>query len=390
VVCEGFDIQSMGLAAPRLGPALHLAPAQLGPVFSASIVGLLIGAVLFGALADRVGRKPVLIASVAVFGLFSLATAFARAYPDLLAIRALAGLGLGGALPNLLALAAEAAAPDHRARLVTRLACGMPTGGVICGLAAAAAPGWREIFYVGGLAPLALAPLIAVAMPESAAFRARNAGAASPNASTSPPDLKDPTHFLRVLFGDGRAVSTLLLWIASFASLLALYVLLNWLPTLMGQKGVPKAQASLVSMLFNIGAVIGTLILAGLVEGGRRQRNIAVWYGGLGLSLIALARVGPVFAAAGAAGFAAGFFISSVPLPLYGLAPTYYEVAVRGTGVGASVAVGRLGAIVGPLIAAALLAAGAGASGVLLALIPIAALAGGATIALAGRPGRAA
>jgi AAHS family 3-hydroxyphenylpropionic acid transporter len=377
VLCEGIDIQSIGLAAPRMAPALRLGREQLGPLFSASIVGLLVGAVVFGRVADWAGRKRTLIFCLGVFGGFSVATAFVGQFGGLLAVRLLAGLGLGGALPNLLALSAEAVSPERRAGLVTRVTCGLPFGGALAGLVAAGLP-WRDIFYVGGLAPLVLAPVMAFALPESRAFL---------DARREAPDAAAPrTGFLWTLFGGGRAPATLMLWAASFASLLSLYVLLNWLPTLLGDKGLAKPDASLVSVLFNLGAGVGVLILADLLERRRRRRTVGAWYVGIAVSLVALAMVGPGFLGSAAAGFAVGFFVSSAPLPLYGLAPGYYGVMTRGAGVGASVAVGRLGAIFGPLLAAALLALGAGASGVLLALLPIAVVAGVATMALLGRP----
>jgi AAHS family 3-hydroxyphenylpropionic acid transporter len=168
--------------------------------------------------------------------------------------------------------------------------------------------------------------------------------------------------------------------------LLSLYVLLNWLPTLLGDRGLAKPAASLVLLLFNLGAALGVLILAGLLERRGRLWTLGIWYLGLAGALVALALIGPGFLVSGAAGFAAGFFVSSAPLPLYGLAPGYYGVLIRGAGVGVSVAVGRLGAIVGPVLAAGLLAWGAGPTGVLLALLPIAVVAGASTMALVGRP----
>jgi AAHS family 3-hydroxyphenylpropionic acid transporter len=373
-MCEGFDIQGMGLAAPRMAPALHIGREQLGPLFSASIVGLLIGAVVFGRIADWGGRKRVLVGCLVMFGVFSVVTALVRGYDVLLAVRLLTGVGLGGALPNLLALSAEAVSPERRAKLVTRITCGLPFGGLVASFVAANLE-WQAIFYVGGFVPLLLAPAIWLTLPESRDFLTAR--------RTTALERRD---FLWILFGAGRAPATLLLWTASFASLLSLYVLLNWLPTFMGDKGLAKPAASLVSMLFNLGAGVGILILADLLERARRQWTVGAWYLGLFASLGGLALVGPGFASAGLAGFAAGFFVSSVPLPLYGLAPGYYDVLIRGAGVGASVAVGRLGAIFGPLLAAALLAQGIGATGVMLALLPMALIAGGATIALINRP----
>jgi AAHS family 3-hydroxyphenylpropionic acid transporter len=376
-VTEGFDISSMGVAAPRLGPALGLAREQLGPVFSASIFGLFVGALLIGRLADRVGRKWTLIASMAAFALFSAMTAFAHGFSDLFAIRVLAGLGLGGAMPNLIALAAEVTPERRRAMLVTVVASGMPFGGVVSG-AVAAGGDWRWIFYVGGAAPLVLAAIMTPGLAESPDFlRARQARSVAGLPRSD---------FLWTLTGQGRALTTLLLWTSTFCALLTLYLLLNWLPTLMGAKGVSKHDASLMAVLFNLGGGLGVLILAALLERARRGLVVVGWYAGLIASLVALALVGPQFAPAGGASFFAGAFTGSVSIMLYGLAPGYYRVAIRATGVGATVAVGRLGAIFGPLFAAGLLTAGFGATGVLLALAPLATMAGAATLALLARP----
>jgi Major Facilitator Superfamily/Staphylococcal nuclease homologue len=141
--------------------------------------------------------------------------------------------------------------------------------------------------------------------------------------------------------------------LATIASLLALYVLLNWLPTLLGDRGLSKAHASLVSMLFGIGGAVGVLILADLLDRRGRRRMIGLWHLGLIASLIALAVVNSGFLATALAGFAVGFLVSTAPLPLYGMAPCYYGMSMRGAGVGVSVADGRLGAIFGPLLAAA-------------------------------------
>ena len=180
---EGFDIQSMGVAAPGMAPALHLTRDQLGPAFSASTVGLLIGAILIGALADRVGRKWALIGSLAVFGAFSLWTPYAPDLPSLLVVRALAGLGLGGAMPNFVALAGECVSEARRAQFAAISGAAMPLGGAAASGLAALLP-WRAIFQVGGAWPLALAAVMALALPESARFlaarrgRRRGAGAA--------------------------------------------------------------------------------------------------------------------------------------------------------------------------------------------------------------------
>jgi AAHS family 3-hydroxyphenylpropionic acid transporter len=358
-MAEGYDIQSMGVAAPGMAPALHLTRDQLGPAFSASTVGLLIGAILIGALADRIGRKWALIASLAVFGAFTLATPLATSLPMLLAIRTLAGLGLGGAMPNFIALASESVAERRRATFVAIAGAAMPFGGGIAS-AIAAAFDWRVIFDVGGAWPLALAALMIAALPESQRFldarRSRAAeGARAPGV-------------MLALFGESRALPSVLLWIACFAALLTLFLLLNWLPILMAAKGVSKPDASIVSLAFNLAGAGGALSVAALFRGHRRALYVAVWFAGMAAGTLLLAMTPAQLALASAAGFVAGFFISSAPTMLYAIAPDFYPVEMRGTGLGATIGVGRGGGVAGPLVAGALLAAGKDASSVLMVL----------------------
>jgi AAHS family 3-hydroxyphenylpropionic acid transporter len=358
-MAEGYDIQSMGVAAPGMAPALHLTRDQLGPAFSASTVGLLVGAIVIGALADRIGRKWALIGSLAVFGAFTLATPLSTSLPMLLAIRTLAGLGLGGAMPNFIALASESVAERRRATFVAIAGAAMPFGGAIAS-AVAAASDWRMIFDVGGAAPLALAALMTMALPESQRFldarRSRGAaGAGAPGVLTS-------------LFGERRALPSVLLWIGCFAALLTLFLLLNWLPILMAAKGVSKSDASIVSLAFNLAGAGGALSVAALFRGHRRTLYVAVWFVGMTVGTLLLAMTPAQLALASAAGCVAGFFISSAPTMLYAIAPDFYPVEMRGTGLGATIGVGRGGGVAGPLVAGALLAAGRDANGVLMVL----------------------
>ena|SRR6185312_13977350 len=372
-MAEGYDIQSMGVAAPAMAPALRLTRDQLGPAFSASTVGLLVGAFVIGTLADRIGRKWALAGSLAVFGALTLATPFAHDLGALLAIRLAAGLGLGGAMPNFIALAAEAVSEARRAQFVAVSAAAMPLGGAIASAVAAALP-WRAIFVVGGAWPLALAAIMAVALPESARFL----GARAQGRAASPAEA---------VFGGGRWIASLLLWSAAFCVLLSLYLLLNWLPLLLAAKGVTKPGAAFVQLVFNIGGVIGTLALALLFYGRRRGGTLAAWFIGMAAGALAIALAPPAVALAAFAGFVAGWFISSAPTALYALAPDFYAVEIRATGLGAVIGFGRLGAIVGPLLAGALLARGKDTTGVLLALPPFILAGAAATfLALPRRP----
>lgn len=356
---EGLDLQAAGIAAPGIRAQFALSPAQMGWVFSAGLVGLLPGAFVGGALADRIGRKTVLVWAVLLFGVFSFATAHAWDYPSLLAARVLTGLGLGAALPLLIAMTSEAADPAMRSTAVGLTYCGVPLGGAIASVIDMAKfeAGWRTVFYVGGVAPLVVALLLLLLLRESASFRPRATGAAH----AAPP--------VSGVFGHGLLGSTLLLWVACFFTLTVLYMLLNWLPSLLIGQGYSRAEAGVVQILFNIGGAAGSVLSGRLVDRERAGFAVASAYGGMLLSLAALALSGS-FGIMLLAGFAAGYCAIGAQAVLYARAPALYASGIRATGVGASIAVGRLGAIAGPLVAGQVLAAGAGAGGVMLAAAP--------------------
>src|SRR6201747_2989868 len=172
---DGFDTQAIGFAAPSLAKEWDLSKGALGPVFSAGLFGLMIGALVFGPLADRIGRKKIIIFSTLAFGLGTLATAFVQDVGTLLAIRFLTGLGLGGAMPNAVAMTSEFSPPRRRATMVRIVFCGFSVGAALGGLLAAALIpqfGWRSVFVVGGLAPLLLVPILMLRLPESVRFLA--------------------------------------------------------------------------------------------------------------------------------------------------------------------------------------------------------------------------
>ncbi|MDW9249127.1 3-(3-hydroxy-phenyl)propionate transporter MhpT [Burkholderia cepacia] len=373
---EGLDLQSVGVAAPRMAHEFGLSVSQMGLAFSAGTFGLLPGAMLGGWLADRVGRKHVLIASVCLFGLLSIATAQVSSFAMLVAVRALTGLGLGGAMPNLIALSSEAVDARSRSSAVAVMYCGIPFGGVIASLIGVLLAGdteWRHIFYVGGVGPLLLAPLLLALLPESRAFLDVSAsGAARPSVG-------------QTLFGGSRIGTTLALWLSYFCTLIVLYFLLNWLPSLMAAKGLARSQAGIVQIFFNIGSGLGVLGIGMSMDRLRPSRVVGGMYAGIVLSLAALA-VAPGLLWLSAAAFAAGMFVVGGQSVLYALAAIYYPTAMRGTGVGSAVAVGRLGSVVGPLAAAELLAMGRSASVVIGASIPVTLVAAVAALMLIRRP----
>src|SRR5207244_8902009 len=172
---DGFDTQAIGYVAPSIAKEWGMTRGALGPVFSAGLFGLMIGALLFGPLADRIGRKKIIIFSTLAFGLGALATAFVQDVNALLAIRFLTGLGLGGAMPNAVAMTSEFNPRRRRATMVMIMFCGFSVGAALGGLLAAALIphfGWRSVFVVGGIAPLLLVPILALRLPESVRFLA--------------------------------------------------------------------------------------------------------------------------------------------------------------------------------------------------------------------------
>lgn len=373
---EGLDLQSVGVAAPRMAREFGLSVAQMGWAFGAGTFGLLPGALLGGRLADRIGRKRVLIVSVCTFGLLSIATAQASSFAMLVVVRVLTGVGLGGAMPNLIALSSEAVEPRLRGSAVSAMYCGIPFGGVIASAIGVLLVGdaqWRHIFYVGGLGPLLLVPLLARCLPESRAYLdAARMGGARPAARAA-------------LFGGGRACATLALWVSYFCTLIVLYFLLNWLPSLMAARGLGRAAVGAVQIGFNVGGGLGALGIGMLSDRLGASRVVGAMYAGIVASLVALA-LAPGFVGLAAAAFAAGMFVIGGQSVLYALAASHYPAAMRGTGVGAAVAAGRIGSVVGPLAAAQLLAMGRSGAVVIGASIPVTLLAAAAALLLVRRP----
>lgn len=375
---EGYDLQSAGVAAPKFAPAFGLAPADLGWVFSSNTLGLFFGAAIGGWLSDRFGRKGVLIVSLITFGLFSIGTALATDVTMLLAMRFLTGLGLGGAFPNLIAIVAETGDERGRATRVTMIAAGMPIGGVLANLFVLATPDldWSMVFHVGGVAPILLGLVMTFALTESAGYLAAKAPENATAAKTSP---------LAALLTEGRALTTVMLWVSFFCTLVVLYLLLNWLPSLMVSRGFSRPDATLVALAFSLGGATGALVLGYLIGRGPRRLILTLTYVGMAGGLLALAMTPGLAGAAGAA-LVAGFFVIGAQFVLYGFSPVYYPTSVRGTGVGAAVAVGRLGAVAGPMLAGAVLASGHNAGDVMMVLLPLILVAYGAVFVLLTRP----
>lgn len=369
-VVEGFDIQAIGVAAPRLAPELGLSSGALGWIFSFGNVGFVVGAMIGGWLADRIGRKPVFVGAVFLFGLFTLATTVTGTFLPLLSVRFLAGMNFGAALPIMMAVAAEVTTPQRRSLTASMMFCGMPFGGGLSALLTQAFPpdfDWRLLFYIGGAIPIALVPVLWAFLPETL----------KPAEQTAARRVST----WEALFGGGRASATLLLWATFLPTLIILYLILNWLPTLVAAIGIDPAIAPQASLAFNFASIAGALLLGRLVDRFDARWPLTLAYAGLVISLVALSQSEGIAAILILSG-AAGFFLLGANYALYGVAPVFYDAEIRGTGSGASIAVGRVGAIAGPALAGILLSSGLSASGVVAYMIPVAAIAGIAVFAL--------
>jgi AAHS family 3-hydroxyphenylpropionic acid transporter len=318
-----------------------------------------------------VGRKPVFLGAVTTFGLFTLCVAVAPNFATLITVRLLAGFGFGAALPNMMAIAVELSQPARRASTATLIFCGFPIGGGSAALLTQVLPpgiDWRVLFIMGGALPALLVPALHWLLPETLSSAVRQAP-------------KERTPIFKALFGEGRAVPTLLLWLAFVPTLLILYLMLNWLPTLAVAKGLAPAVAPQTSLAFNWASVVGALVLGGLVDRFGPRWPLTLAFAGLIAALVALGAATDRVMILTLSG-AAGFFLLGGNYALYGVAPSYYPAATRGTGSGASVAVGRVGAILGPAVAGLLLQGGSSAMNVVQYMAPVAAVAGIAVFAL--------
>jgi len=405
VFVDGFDAQAMGFVAPALTVDLHVSRAVLGSVISSGLVGMMIGALLFGPLADRIGRKPVLIASTLIFAVGSLLTATANSIDTLSLYRLVTGLGMGGAMPNAIALTSEYMPSRYRATAVTAMMCGFSLGAAVGGFVAAAlipSFGWESVFVAGGVVPLLIAPISAVLLPESIRFllgrpdgRAR-ASAYLARITPNVPDMvvadteaSGPGFVVTRLFTDGRAVVTLLIWVVYFTNLLDLYFLNSWLPTIMNDSGIRAETAIRVTALFQVGGCIGAVLLGYTLDRRRSFAVIAFCFLWAAVWIVVTAEAGTSVPLLITAMLASGVGIIGGQNGSHALSSEYYPTAIRATGVGWALGIGRIGSIAGPLIGGYLLTQGGGARQVLwMACIPaLIATAAAAVIAMIQKGG---
>ena len=374
---DGFDTQAIGYTAPAIAAVIHLPMPQFGQVASAGLVGAAFGALSFGPLADMFGRKWFMIVAMVVFAIFSYLTAQSATLNELLSYRFFAGLGLGGVTPAFLALGAELAPKRLRDVFVTVLFASFPGGGFIGSLTSAwVIPtfGWQAVFYIGAVAPIVIAIILAIWLPESIRFLlARNMrqdevrrtlerfipGEVPAGAElVAPPDPARQGVPVKHLFMEGRAVPTVLLWVPFFMAFMVLVTVTFWTPAVLNSVGFSLSAAALIIGLNNLGSVI-----ASATSGWAVHRCGAFWVlipgfilGGLCLAWFGQATTS--VATLSVASFLAGFFVGGTGTGLIAVAAGMYPTAIRSTGIGWAMGMGRVGQVFGPILTGVLVGLG--------------------------------
>ncbi|MDR3468430.1 MAG: aromatic acid/H+ symport family MFS transporter [Xanthobacteraceae bacterium] len=374
VAIDGFDTASIGFLAPAIGAEWGIGPQQMAPLFGAGLFGLMGGAFLFGPLADMFGRKTILLVCVVFFGAASIAASYSTSLPMLVALRFLTGLGLGGAMPNSITLTSEYCPERHRLFMVTSMFCGFTIGSAIGGLASAhmvGAYGWRSVLLLGGVLPVALVPLLAWRLPESARYLVLQGK--NPRRITAILKRISPSEDFagaRFQLAHGKAagspighlfrpdliIGTLLLWLAFFSSLLVIYLLSSWLPTLIKSTGVSLATASVVTAMFQVGGTLGAIALGWLMDRFNPQYVLAVCYASAAVFIAAIGSLTASPLLVGIAIFFAGFCISGAQVGANALSASFYPTDCRATGVSWANGMGRTGSVLGSMGGGTLLA----------------------------------
>ncbi len=374
IVLDGFDAQAMGYVAPALIKTFNVPRSELGPAFSAGLFGLFIGSLLISPVADRLGRKIAVLGAVVLFGVCSLMTMTAGSLNEVLIWRFLTGLGLGGAIPTTLTVVSDFSPRRLRGALAMLVALANTIGSSIGAfLSGALIPvfGWPSVFLVGGVLPLILAVVLLIFLPESPRWlllQPRSRARLIPILRKLDPEivLAENTAFsmsetplpgvpMRHLFAEGRTLTTLLIWCAFVVGYLDLYFMTSWLPTLITSAGKSLQQGVAAPALLQIGGLIGGVSLARLVD-RYGSRMLCVTFAGCALFIVVTGAVSGDVTLLLASVFCAGFFLISSLVGSVGYTAAYYPTAIRSTGVGWGMGVGRVGAIIGPLVAGALIA----------------------------------
>lgn len=372
IIFDGYDLVIYGVVLPLLMQEWSLTSVQAGMLASTALCGMMFGAILFGALADKIGRKNVILICVTFFSGFTFLGAFASNPFEFGILRFLAGLGIGGVMPNLVALTSEYAPKRIRSTLVGTMFSGYAIGGILSALIGSylvESQGWQIMFLIAGI-PLILLPVMWKFLPESLIFLVKTGKTEQANSIVQKISLEQAIHSntcltlneeniptgssVRGLFQQGRAFNTLMFWVLFFMCLLMVYALSSWLPKLMLAAGYSLGKSILFLFALNVGAMIGS-IGGGILSDKFHLKPVIM--GMLMAGVVALIGLGfnsPAYVLYGLVTVAGAATIGTSIL-LYSYVAQYYPLNVRSTGIGCASGVGRIGAIVGPILTGLLL-----------------------------------
>lgn len=402
ITLDGFDTAIVGFIAPSLKSEWALSPQQLGPLLSAGLVGLAAGSFIAGPLADRIGRKMILVLSVLFFGIWSIAAAYTDSLAMLAFCRFLTGLGLGGAMPNAITLTSEYAPKRTKSVVVTIMFCGFTFGGALGGVLAAhmvPAYGWRSVLLFGGYVPIVFAAVLLLQLPESVRFlvlrRPGNQRIGAIIRRIMPKtNLQGATFYIpetpeatkrspaAQLFTEQLSFGTVALWATFFMSLLIIYLLTSWLPTLFKDAGFPIAKAAMVAAMYQVGATVGAIVLGWAMDKSNPYKVLGIAYLTSILFITLISYQYSNLVILNIAVFGVGFCIGGSQIGANALAAAFYPTSNRATGVSWALGIGRCGAILGSMLGGALLGAGLGFSTIILLLAIPAVLAAIAVFAM--------
>ena len=372
VLLDGFDTAAIGYIAPSLLTEWHLAKPALAPVLSAALFGIAFGALVSGPVSDRVGRRPLIVASVLIFGTASIASAASSSIEQLSLLRFATGVGLGGAMTNAVTMIDEFCPTSRRATVTSLMCCGFPLGAALGGLIAAwliPHAGWRTVLLLGGIMPILHGTLLLFKLPESARFLVKKERAAEQIRAILMRISRDASgargfallesarqieqNGLGLVLSRTYIVGTLMLWLAGFMGLVIFYASINWMPVLLRDAGLNESRATLISALFPLGG-IGAVLCGALMDRFNANLVISSCYALAAISLYCIGQAVGTVALLVPVVLISGVLMNTAQASMASLAASFYPTEGRGTGVACMLGVGRFGGIAGSFLVAEL------------------------------------
>ncbi len=374
IALDGFDIAIMGFIAPVLKQEWGASNHELGFVISAALIGLALGAMFSGPLADWLGRKKIIINSVFFFGIWTVATAFSQNIEQMIFFRFMTGFGLGAAMPNMSTLVSEYAPERKRSFIITIIFCGFTFGAAAGGFAASwLIPqfGWHSLMALGGILPVLFAPVLIWLLPESVRFlvikRAPPVRIRMILQRLYPGKIADNVEFIlptqpldksamRIVLSPQYRFGSLMLWLVYFMGLFLVYILGSWLPTLVKEVGMTVSQAAVMTALYQAGGTIGSLFAGWLMDKINPHRALGVIYGVGGLITMSMGYFSTSFTLLCLLAFICGACLNGANTGMNAMSARFYPTQARATGSSWMHGIGRIGAILSAFAGAEMMA----------------------------------